>query len=335
MWRQRVRILETALEFCLPWVPESSTELGWIQPPEYTWDHLGMVNLNDNHFSVWIGSHSNPNHFHFTISSKVDHSCSGTELQDHPLNSYFGNGHVFCSIWALVKMVFTMALLSRIETKMLYHITVLGMEETQRAWLPERPEQAFVQYINSQSRLIMICYSKGCMHCFSNQCVCSVTQSCLTLCDPLDYSLPGSSVHGIFPGKNTGVGCISYSRGSSWPRDETCISCVFCIGRGILYHCSTWEALINQYLIHVGLFRWLGGKESACQCRKCWRRGSYPWVGKIPGGGNGNPLQYFCLDRSWQGSNPMDKGAWWATVHGITKSQTRLSNWTRTCALYI
>ena len=34
-----------------------------------------------------------------------------------------------------------------------------------------------------------------------------VAQSCLTLCDPMDYSLPGSSVHGIFPGKNTGVDC--------------------------------------------------------------------------------------------------------------------------------
>ena len=38
------------------------------------------------------------------------------------------------------------------------------------------------------------------------------------------------------------------------------------------------------------------------------------------GVGNGNPLQYSCLD------NPTDRGAWWATVHGITKSQTRLSN---------
>ena len=38
------------------------------------------------------------------------------------------------------------------------------------------------------------------------------------------------------------------------------------------------------------------------------------------GVGNGNPLQYSCLD------NPMDRGAWWATVHGITKNQTRLSN---------
>ena len=152
MCGQKVRILEITLEFCLPWVPESSTELGWIQTPEYTWDHLGMVNLNVSHFSVWIGSHYNPNHFHFTISSKVDHSCSGTELQDHALSGCFGKGHIFCSIWALVKTVFTMTLLSRIETKMLYHITVLGMAETQREWLPERPERDFVQYINHSLR---------------------------------------------------------------------------------------------------------------------------------------------------------------------------------------
>ena len=39
-----------------------------------------------------------------------------------------------------------------------------------------------------------------------------------------------------------------------------------------------------------------------------------------PGEGHGNPLQYSCL------GNPMDRGAWWATVHGIAKSRTRLSN---------
>ena len=47
---------------------------------------------------------------------------------------------------------------------------------------------------------------------------------------------------------------------------------------------------------------------------------SVPGLGKSPGGGNGNPLQYSCLE------NPMDRGAWWATVHEVTKSQTRLSN---------
>ena len=46
--------------------------------------------------------------------------------------------------------------------------------------------------------------------------------------------------------------------------------------------------------------------------------GSVPALGRSPGGGNGNPLQYSCLE------NPMDRGAWWATVHGVAKSWTRL-----------
>ena len=44
--------------------------------------------------------------------------------------------------------------------------------------------------------------------------------------------------------------------------------------------------------------------------------GSIPGLGRSPGGGNGNPLQYSCLE------NPMDRGTWWATVHGVTKSWT-------------
>ena len=46
--------------------------------------------------------------------------------------------------------------------------------------------------------------------------------------------------------------------------------------------------------------------------------GLIPGSGRSPGKGNGNPLQYFCL------GNPMDRGAWWAAVHGVAKSQTRL-----------
>ena len=46
---------------------------------------------------------------------------------------------------------------------------------------------------------------------------------------------------------------------------------------------------------------------------------SIPGLERSPEEGNGNPLQYSCLDSS------MDRGAWWATVHGITKSQTQLS----------
>ena len=44
--------------------------------------------------------------------------------------------------------------------------------------------------------------------------------------------------------------------------------------------------------------------------------GSVPGLGRSPGEGNGNPLQYSCLE------NPMDREAWWATVHGVTKSWT-------------
>ena len=45
---------------------------------------------------------------------------------------------------------------------------------------------------------------------------------------------------------------------------------------------------------------------------------SIPWLGRSPGGGNGNLLQYSYLE------NPMDRGAWWVAVHGVTNSQTRL-----------
>ena len=44
------------------------------------------------------------------------------------------------------------------------------------------------------------------------------------------------------PGKNAGVGCHSYSRRSSWPRDQNHVSCISCIGRWILYHSASWEA---------------------------------------------------------------------------------------------
>ena len=58
--------------------------------------------------------------------------------------------------------------------------------------------------------------------------------------------------------------------------------------------------------ILLGLPKWLTAKEPTCQCKM-------PKLGRSPGEGNGNPLQYSCL------GNPMGRGAWWATVHGITK----------------
>ena len=55
-------------------------------------------------------------------------------------------------------------------------------------------------------------------------------------CDPMDCSLPGSTVHEISQAGILGWVAITFSRGSSQPRDRTCVSCVFCMGRWILYH---------------------------------------------------------------------------------------------------
>ena len=62
-------------------------------------------------------------------------------------------------------------------------------------------------------------------------------------------------------------------------------------------------------------------------CLQCKRSGSTSGLGRSPGIGNGNPLQYSCLE------NPMDRGAWWAAVHRLSKSQTQLSNWHFHCKL--
>ena len=59
------------------------------------------------------------------------------------------------------------------------------------------------------------------------------------------------------------------------------------------------------------------GKESACKVEDL---GLIAGLGKSPGEGNGNQLQNLCLE------NPVDREAWWATVHGVEKNQTRLSD---------
>ena len=65
-----------------------------------------------------------------------------------------------------------------------------------------------------------------------------------------------------------------------------------------------------------GLPRWCSSKESACQCKRLRDAGWILGSGRSPGGGHGNSLQYLCLE------NSMDRGAWWASVHGISKSWT-------------
>ena len=71
--------------------------------------------------------------------------------------------------------------------------------------------------------------------------VCSVAQSCLTLCDSMDCSPPSSSIHGILQARILKQIALFSSRGSSQPRDQTHVSCTSCISRWILYHWATWE----------------------------------------------------------------------------------------------
>ena len=115
-------------------------------------------------------------------------------------------------------------------------------------------------------------------------CVCMPAkslQSCTTLCNPMDCSPPVSLVHGVLQARILEWVAISSYRGSSLPRDQTCISC---IGRRILLT----EPPGSPYYI-VGIL-----------------------------------YIYMSME------NPMDRGAWKAIVHGVTKSQTWRSNETAT-----
>ena len=70
----------------------------------------------------------------------------------------------------------------------------------------------------------------------------SVAQSRPSVCVPMDCSLPGSSVHGIFRARILEWVAMYFSRGSPQPRDGTHVSCISCSGRQILCHWATWES---------------------------------------------------------------------------------------------
>ena len=105
----------------------------------------------------------------------------------------------------------------------------------------------FLTFIQaSQEAGKVVCYSHLFKHCIGLGSQFSLVvhaQPCPTCCNPLECSPPGSSVHGISQARMLEGVAISSSRGSSQPRDQTCVSCIFCIGRQILYHCAPWEAV--------------------------------------------------------------------------------------------
>ena len=75
-----------------------------------------------------------------------------------------------------------------------------------------------------------------CNYCLWSHACAKLLQLCPTLCDPMECSLPGSSAHVISQARILEWVAISSSRGSSWPRDQTHVSYISCIGRQVLYH---------------------------------------------------------------------------------------------------
>ena len=86
---------------------------------------------------------------------------------------------------------------------------------------------------------------------------------------------------------------------------------------GSKIHMELQGALNSQSNAEKGFPGGLDGKESACNVGD---PDLIPRLGRCPGEGTGNPLQYSCLE------NSTDRGAWWATVHAVTKSQTQTSD---------
>ena len=93
-------------------------------------------------------------------------------------------------------------------------------------------------------------------------------QLCLNLCDPLDCSSPGSSVHGILQARLLEWVTISFSRGSSRLRDQTHISCVPCIAGRFFRHQAPWEAPLCSYTHYKYPLLFCGWPSHAfwCQC---------------------------------------------------------------------
>ena len=169
-------------------------------------------------------------------------------------------------------------------------------------------------------------------------------QSCPTLCDPRDGGPPGSAVPGILQARTLEWVAIPFSNAWKWKVKVKSLSCVrlfrtpwtaayqappsmgfsrqeYWSGLPLPSPAITWDNTIKLCpgsSVHLQASQWLSDKESACQWK--WRDAvSIPRLGRSPGGGNGNSLQYSCLE------NPMDRGVLWAVLHGVVESQMKLS----------
>ena len=89
--------------------------------------------------------------------------------------------------------------------------------------------------------------SQDVTHLTGSWCVCVRALSHVQLCNPVDCNSPGSYVHGIFQARILEQVAVPYPRGPSQLRNQTCTACISCIGRWILHHWTTREALLYAY----------------------------------------------------------------------------------------
>ena len=130
-----------------------------------------------------------------------------------------------------------------------------------------------------------------------------VSQFCLTLCDPMDCNLPGSSIHRILQVRILTRVTIPFSSRFSWPKNWTIwVTREAHTKQSQLYFCilgmNNWNLKLNPpaNTEDAGAVSWISGS------------------GKSSGEGNGSPLQYSCPE------NLTDKGAWSAAVHGAARA---------------
>ena len=181
-------------------------------------------------------------------------------------------------------------------------------------------------------------------------CPCSVTELCLTLCDPMDCNLPGSSVYEIFPAR---IGVVPFPSAGDLPDPGIETTSPALAGGFFTFPDFFWwcllQSVFENFLSSWQLSCWLSSFcvllekkdysyteiwrdyfESACSAGDTGDTGSILSLERSPGGGKWQPTPVFLPE------NSMDRGAWQATVSGVPKSRTQLGNWRmHACTCYL
>ena len=153
-------------------------------------------------------------------------------------------------------------------------------------------------------------------------------QSCSTLYDPIDGSPPGSPIPGILQAKTLEWVTISFSNAWKWKVKVKSLS-------RVRLFVTPWTAAyqappsmgfsMDARVLELGAIVFAVVKNLFANAGDAGGLTSILELGSSPGEGHGNPLPYSCLE------NPIDKGAWWATVQGVAKIRTRLRMHTYMC----